>query len=320
MEYILLALGIVLLIKGADFLVEGASSLAKRFGMSTLIIGLTIVAFGTSMPELVVSILAVLSGTADTAFGNVIGSNLANTLLILGVAASIYPLAIQRSTIWKEIPFAFLAVLVLLVVSNDLLIDNIAISSLTRVDGLILLCFFAIFIYYVIELARTQRSQIESKRLKIQRHTLKGSAVYIFTGIAGLYLGGRWVVDSAVSIASSLGISDFLIAATVIALGTSLPELVTAIRAAQRKDTDMAVGGIVGSNIFNIFWILGATAVIGPISIPAAINFDILYLLIATLLFFVFMFIGERHKLTRGQGLLFLSLYVLYILIIAFRG
>ncbi|MCK4552742.1 hypothetical protein KAT80_00885 [Candidatus Pacearchaeota archaeon] len=170
-EYILLVIGIGILIKGADFLVEGSSSLAQKFKVPTLVIGLTIVAFGTSMPELIVNILAVLKGSTEVAFGNIIGSNIANILLVLGITAIICPIKIERSTIWKEIPFALLAVVVLFIVSNYLLIDKINLSSLTRVSGLLMLCFFGIFIYYTIELAKKSKKQLDNQELEIKKHS-----------------------------------------------------------------------------------------------------------------------------------------------------
>jgi cation:H+ antiporter len=319
MDIIFLLLGIVILIKGADFLVDGSSALARKWNIPSLIIGLTVVAFGTSMPELVVSLIAVTGGNTATAFGNIIGSNIANILLILGGAAIVSTPTIKNSTIWKEIPFSLLAALALLVVSNDLLIDKIAISSLTRVDGLVLLMFFVIFIYYIIEVARknTENSEESSNVVGMSN---KKISLFIVLGIFGLYLGGKWVVESAVSIAENLGVSDFLIAATVIAVGTSLPELVTSVRAAMKKDLDLVVGNIVGSNIFNIFWILGLSSIVAPIDIPQNINFDIVFLLVATFLLFVFMFVGKKHKLERYQAIIFLMMYVLYITLIVIRG
>lgn len=320
MTYVLFTIGIVLLIKGADWLVDGASSLAKKLGVPALVIGLTIVAFGTSMPELIVSLLGAFSGETGVAFGNVIGSNIANLLLILGIAALISPPKLQNSTIWKEIPFSLLAAFVLLIIANDLLIDGIDIASLTRVDGIILILFFVIFIYYVFEVARSKRNKNKKSELEIEPRNLTKIAVLIIAGVVGLFLGGRWTVDGAVSIAQALGVSDFLIAATVVAVGTSLPELVTSIRAAFKKNFDMAVGNVVGSNIFNVFWILGATALVAPIEIPTAINFDIIFLALITLLFFLFMFVGERHRLDRWQAILFLLLYGGYLAFIIARG
>lgn len=319
-EYILLVVGIAILIKGADFLVDGSSSLAHKFKVPTLVIGLTIVAFGTSMPELIVNIIAALRGSTEVAFGNIIGSNIANILLVLGVTAIICPIKVERSTIWKEIPFALLGVFVLFVISNHLLIDKVDIGSLTRVSGLIMLCFFGIFLYYTLELARKSKKQLDSSEIEIKKR--KGLSIFllILGGLICLYFGGKWVVDGAVFIAQQFGLSEFLISATIIAIGTSLPELVTGITAARKNQTGLAVGNSVGSNIFNIFWILGVTALVAPVAIPSFINLDMFLLGIATLLLFTFLFIGKKHELERWQGWMFVLLYVAYILFIVLRG
>ena len=320
MVYLLFIIGIALLIKGADWLVDGSSSIAKKLGIPALVIGLTIVAFGTSMPELIVSLLAALKGEADVAFGNIVGSNNANLLLILGIAALIYPLKVKRSTIWKEVPFSLLAALVLLVISNDFRIDGFEIFSLTRVDGIILIAFFVIFLYYIVELARRSHSKIKKGELVIETRSTGKNFLMILIGIAALFLGGRWVVDGAVTIASIFNVSDFLIATTIIAVGTSLPELVTSVVAARKGQADMAVGNVVGSNIFNIFWILGISAFIAPIGIPPAINMDLLFLVAGTILLFVFLFLGQRHKIQRYQGALLLLGYAAYLTFVILRG
>ena len=327
-EYILFVLGIVLLIKGADYLVEGSSSLAKKLGIPTLVIGLTIVAFGTSMPELIVNIFAALKGSTEVAFGNIIGSNIANILLVLGIVAIICPIKVKSSTIWKEIPFALLAVIVLFVISNYLLIDNINITSLTRVSGIILLCFFVIFIYYAIGLAKKYKVQLNKGKTEVIKHQdiniekHKGITIFlmILGGLVGLYFGGKWVVEGAIFIAQQFGLSEFLISATIIAIGTSLPELVTGVIAAKKKDSELAVGNSVGSNIFNIFWVLGITALITPIMIPNFINLDMVFLGIATLLLFLALFVGKKHEIERWQGWVFVLLYIAYIVFIIIRG
>lgn len=319
MQIVLLILGIFILIKGAGWIVDGSSALAKKWGVPSLIIGLTIVAFGTSAPELIVSLIAVIGGNTGTAFGNVIGSNLANLLLILGIASLIAAPKIKSSTVWKEIPFSLLAVVVLFVVSNDLIIDKIEIFSLTRVDGLILLLFFAIFLYYIIGVAKGSRAEI-GESLEITRMSNRRIYLLILFGVLGLFIGGKWVVDGAIFIAESFGVSDFLIGATVIAIGTSLPELVTSVRAAMKNDLDLAVGNIIGSNIFNIFWILGLVSVVAPVKIPLNINFDIAFLGLSTLLLFAFMFLGKKRYLERYQAVIFIVMYFVYITIIIFRG
>lgn len=319
-KYFLFLLGIFFLIKGACYIVEGSSSLANKLGVPTLVIGLTIVAFGTSTPELVVNIFAAIRGSTDIAFGNIIGSNIANILLVLGLAAIIKPIKLVVSTIWKEIPFSFLAVVILFIFSNFKLIDKIDLPLLTRASGMIMLCFFIIFVYYTVEMAKKNKRELDKKDLKIKKYSNYKIFLMILGGLAGLYLGGKWVVDGAIFIASKLGLSQFLISATIIAIGTSLPELATGIVAIKKKDDDLTVGNSVGSNIFNIFWILGITALIAPIAIPGFINIDIIFLGMVTFLLFIFLFIGKKHQIDRWQGIMFILLYAAYITFIAIRG
>ncbi len=320
-EYVLFVIGIFLLIKGADYLVEGSSSLAKRLNVSTLVIGLTIVAFGTSTPELFVNIFSAVKGSTDVAFGNILGSNIANILLVLGVVAMISPIKMSRSTKWKDIPFSFLAVVVLLIVSNYFLIDRININSLTKVSGLIFLSFLAVFLYYTYLSAKRTKTKFKLKDIDIEGERQKYVIFFMIVGgLIALYFGGEWVVAGAVTISEALGLSQFLISATIIAIGTSLPELATGLVAVKKKDTELAVGNVLGSNIFNIFWILGITALIAPIAIPSFINFDIIFLGFATLLLFAFLFMGRKETLEKWQGFTFILLYMAYILYIIYRG
>ncbi len=318
--YTLFVLGFFLLIKGADYLVEGASSLAKRLGVSTLVIGLTVVAFGTSTPELVVNIIAAIQGSGDIALGNIIGSNMANLLLILGIAALITELKVQHSTVWKEIPFSFLAALVLLVFSSVAFLDNSGIKHILRFEGITLLLFFAIFLYYVIGLAKRNAGQMEDEKLIVKREPAWKISLMIVGGLVALYFGGEWIVSGAVGIARQLHLSELLISSTIIAIGTSLPELVTSVTAALKKDTDLAVGNVIGSNIFNIFWILGVTSIIRPIQLSVPAVTDIALLMAATTLLFAFMFVGGRHQLDRWQGGVFIALYVAYLVFLVVRG
>lgn len=320
LEYILFVVGIFLLIKGADYLVDGSSSLAKKFKVPTLVIGLTIVAFGTSMPELIVNILASLKGNGDIAFGNIVGSNIANILLILGITATIKLLKVQHSTTWKEIPFSLLAAIVLLVFASTMFLDKLAISSILRFEGIILLLFFAIFLYYVIELARRNKSQMKDDKLEIKKLSSLKIFLYILGGLVALYFGGKLVVEGAVALARLFGMSEYFISLTIVAVGTSLPELVTSIIAALKGDSDMAIGNVVGSNIFNIFWILGVSALIAPITIPTFAIIDLLVLLGTTFLLFLFMFIGRKHELERWQGMVFILMYVAYIVHLIMRS
>jgi cation:H+ antiporter len=283
------------------------------------VIGLTIVSFGTSAPELVVNLLASLQGNTDIAIGNVIGSNIANILLILGVSACIYPLAVQRGTVWKEIPFALLAVVLVLLMANDAVIDGGATSVLSRTDGFILLSFFVIFLYYIFGISKQSANQAEADDSIKQLPWLTSIGMSV-VGITGLAVGGKWIVDGAVLFASSLGVSEALIGLTIVAVGTSLPELATSAVAAYRKNVDIAVGNVIGSNIFNVFWILGLSAAINPLPFTTTLNFDLLVVVGATLLLFIALFIGRKHTLERWQGGLMVALYVAYLVFLVLRG
>lgn len=313
--YILFVIGFVFLIKGADFLVSGASSIAKKFKVSDIVIGLTIVAFGTSMPELVVNVIASLNGNTEIAIGNILGSNISNIFLILGVSAAIYPLVVHRNTVWKEIPFALLSVFALFFLANDQMFDVLDFSSLSRGDGLTLLLFFAIFLYYTFILARNGKSEDTPAEVEeVEEMPIWQSIVWILAGMLGLIYGGQWIVDGAVEIASNFGLSQSLIGLTVVAIGTSLPELATSAVAAMKKQTDIAIGNVVGSNIFNILWILGLSATINPIPFQAdTSNFDLLVNLFANILLFGALFVGRKHLLERWQGYFFILLYIAYI-------
>jgi len=316
LTYILFILGFVFLIKGADYLVDGSSSIAKRIGVSDLVIGLTIVSFGTSAPELLVNIVASFKGAADIGIGNILGSNIANILLILGIAAIIYPLHIRKTTTWRGIPLNFLTALVLLLMANDIFIDGAAESILSRIDGFILMLFFVIFMYYSVGLARTEPNHKE----KYQVRSLSLSILMTVGGCVALAFGGQWVVDGAVVIARNLGLSEALIGLTIVAVGTSLPELATSAVAAYKHNTDIAVGNVVGSNIFNIFWVLGLSAVIKPLPFVGMINQDIFIFMAVTILLFVFSFTGKRHHIERIEGIIFVTLYIAYIVFLVMRG
>lgn len=316
LTYILFVIGFFFLIKGADYLVDGSSSLAHRAGISQLVIGLTIVSFGTSAPELLVNIIASLKGASDVGIGNVLGSNIANIFLILGVAAAIYPLRIKKSTTWKEVPLNFLSALVLLALANDALIDGAGTSVLTRSDGIILILFFIIFVYYTIGLAKAEKNH----NGEIPKHGILKSLVMVLVGIVALALGGQWVVNGAIEIAKQLGLSEALIGLTVVAVGTSLPELATSAVAAYKKNADIAIGNVVGSNLFNIFWVLGLSALIKPLPFRPEINTDILVYLGAAVMLFAFAFTGKKNHVSRFDGGLFLVCYLFYIIFLIARG
>jgi len=312
LPYLLLIAGFVLLIKGADFLVNGASSIARRFNVSDLVIGLTIVAFGTSTPELFVNIFASFKGNTDIAIGNVLGSNIANILLILGVSAVIYPLTVTKGTVWKEIPFSLLAVLVLGVLANDRLIDTSGSSALMRADGLVFLFFFIIFLYYSGSIAK--RIEGMEELVPAKQYGLARSLLWVILGLIGLSLGGKWIVDGAVHLATRFGMSQSLVGLTIVAVGTSLPELATSAMAAYKRNVEIAVGNVVGSNIFNIFFVLSASSIIKPLPFKETSNIDIGMVILAELLLFAFMFTGKKRLLDRWEGIVFLSLYAAYII------
>ena len=309
--YILFIIGFVFLIKGADFLVDGASSIARRLNISDLVIGLTVVAFGTSMPELFVNIIASFKGNTDIAIGNVVGSNIANVFLILGVSSIIFPLAVTKGTVWKEIPFSLLAAIVLFVSANDQLLDGSGVSDLTRSDGLVFLSFFIIFIYYTFSIAA--RIEGIEEHVPAKQYGWSRSWLYIIMGLAGLSLGGKWIVDGAVALATNFGMSESLIGLTIVAVGTSLPELATSAVAAYKRNVEIAVGNVVGSNIFNIFFVSGISAIIKPLPFQRKNNLDIGVVILSSLMLFLFMFTGKKRSLDRWEGIIFLVCYVVFV-------
>lgn len=316
--FIQLIFGFLILIKGADFLVSGASALARRMRVSNLVIGLTVVAFGTSTPELFVNFFASLEGNAEIAISNVVGSNIFNILAILGISSIIYPLSVTRGTIWKEIPFSLVAAVLVGVMANDVLFDQMPHSILSRIDGFVLLLFFVIFMYYILSIAKGEGEDVQDNELKLI--SLRKSLWMVAGGLAILVIGGKFIVDNAIILAARMGIHQSVIGLTIVAAGTSLPELVTSVVAAYKKNSDIAVGNIVGSNIFNVFFILGISALIKPIEVVSRINPDIWTLIGVSLLLFVFMFTGKRRKLDRWEGIVFVLLYIGYIVFLLKRG
>lgn len=306
----LLLIGFAILIKGADFLVNGASSVAKKFNISNIAIGLTVVAFGTSTPELLVSVTSSIKGYNAAAFGNVIGSNNFNLLFILGVAGVIYPLVVLRNTIRYEVPLSLLAALVLYLLVNDQLIWGSDTNELSRLDAIILLLFFGLFMFYIYRSMSNSSDMDQTSNIKIYSGLV--STMLIVLGLAMLVGGGTLVVDNAIKIAQHYGLSDKLIGLTILAAGTSLPELATSAVAAYRKNTDIAIGNVIGSNIFNIFFILAITGLVSPLPFDAAINFDLLILMGATLVLMVFMFTLNQNKLDRWEAFMLLAGYITY--------
>lgn len=309
--YILFIPGFFVLIKGADLLVEGSASIAKKLHIPNIVIGLTIVAFGTSAPEFVVNIFASAQGNTEIAIGNILGSNIANVFLILGISAIVYPLVTKRNTVWKEIPLSFLAAFILGVLVNDIRLDGGTFSGLTRIDGIVLLSFFIIFLYYTFGISKVTGEAEEVESVKDIGY-LK-SNIFILLGLTGLVFGGKWIVDGAVEIAKLFSVSESLIGLTIVAIGTSLPELATSAIAAYKRQTDIAIGNVVGSNIFNIFWVLGFSALIRPLPFSESSDVDVAMTILASLLLFAIMFIGKRHTVERWQGVLMTCAYFGYI-------
>jgi len=313
---VLMLAGFVALIKGADLFVDGAARLARGMHISPMAVGLTVVAFGTSAPELFVNISAGISGNTDLALGNVVGSNIANILLILGVTALSQPLTVSKGTVWKEIPFSLLAALLLWVLASDVYIDGAARSAITRSDGLVLLGFFGIFIAYTASIAAPVAGLPDVSSAPAEKAAR--IALKMIVGFCGLLFGGRWIVDSAVILGDLLAIPRAVMGLTVVAVGTSLPELATSVMAAKRGDVEIAVGNVVGSNIFNVFFILGVSAVIRPLPFDPAANVDMGVMMAASILLFIFMFTGRLRIMDRWEGVLALLIYALYITYLLF--
>ncbi len=310
LTYILFVIGFVLLISGANILVEGSSSIAKKLNISSIVIGLTIVAFGTSAPEFIVNIFASVQGNTEIAIGNIMGSNIANILLILGVSSIIYPLATKENTVWKEIPLSLLAAILLGVMVNDTLIDGGTFSGLTRIDGIVFLSFFIIFLYYTFGISKVSG---ENTDLEIKEMSYMKSSLYVAGGLLGLVFGGKWIVDGAIKIAEGFNVSQSLIGLTVVAIGTSLPELATSAVAAYKKQSDIAIGNVVGSNILNIFWILGFSSVINPLPFSKDSAIDIIMTIVSSLILFLIMFVGKKHTVERWQGVIMIIIYIGYV-------
>lgn len=310
MDILYLIIGLILIILGANGLTDGAASIAKKMKISSLVIGLTIVGFGTSTPELSVSISSALKGSADIAIGNIVGSNIFNTLFIVGCTAMVAPIVITRNTIRREIPLCILASLALLICANDVFLDHAPMNVISSTDGLILLCFFVIFIGYSIAISKNtseSTAEIEVKTLSWWK-----SITFIMLGLAALIFGGQIFVNGAIGIARGLGISEAVIGVTIVAVGTSLPELATSVVAAMKKNPEIAIGNIIGSNLFNIFFILGCSATITPLFPRGISNFDFIWLLASSILLWFFgLFFGKRI-IMRFEGIILLLAWVVY--------
>ena len=311
---VLLIIGFAFLVKGADAFVEGSSSIAKHFHVPSLIIGMTIVAMGTSLPETAVSVTASIAGSNALAVSNAVGSNIFNLMVVIGVCAVLTPVAVQKSSLKIDIPFSIVCALLLLVLGHDRMM-------LTRVNGLILIVLFAFFILYMIRSAQhsmnNEDSEFAAEAADMKVMSVPKSLIFIVIGIAGITLGSDWVVDGAKTIASAFGISENLIGLTIVAFGTSLPELMTSIVAARKNEVDMALGNAVGSNIFNILMVLGIASALSPIAFIQENIIDIIILVGFS--FIVWLMAWTKHRLDKIEGLAMILLYAGYVVYICIR-
>lgn len=308
-QILILVVGFIVLVKGADLFVEAASSLAENFKVSKMLIALTIVAFGTSAPELAVSIKSIISGNTEILLGNVIGSNILNILLILGVSSCIHALNVKNATVKKELPITILITSLFIVLISDKFISNAVDNLLTRSDGITILLFFTIFIYYLFTVMKNKKEAEDSS--DGPKYGILKSIIFTLVGIVCLVLGSSAVVDSASSIAKIIGISERIISLTIIALGTSLPELVTSVVATKKGEYDIAIGNVVGSNIFNIGIVIGIPiSLFGGIKSIGFTSIDLLALFVSTLALFVFCF--KDHKISRKEGVAFIIMFIVY--------
>ena len=326
MNILLLIGGLILILLGANGLTDGAASVAKRFHIPPIVIGLTIVAFGTSAPELTVSVSSALKGSADIAIGNVVGSNIFNTLMIVGCTALFAPIVITRNTLRKEIPLCILSSIVLLICANDVFLDKAPENILNRVDGLLLLCFFVIFMGYTFAIASkpvTMEQQAEhpviEEETEIKSLPWWKSILYIIGGLAALIFGGQLFVDGATGIARNLGVSESIIGLTLVAGGTSLPELATSIVAALKKNPEIAIGNVIGSNLFNIFFVLGCSASITPLHLSGITNFDLFTLVGSGILLWLFGLFFAKRTITRIEGGIMILCYVAYTVVLIYN-
>jgi len=321
---ILFFIGLFIVIKSANFLVDGASKIAFLLGVSPFFIGLTIVAFGTSSPELVVSIISALKGSTSLAFGNIIGSNIFNIAVILALSAIISPLPIYSNTLWKEIPLSFVGALVVFILGLNKIVDKHNFDQLLSIEknqigeitlskGLILLIFFIIFLYYTFVIAKNKTKELDLDD-NIKNLSIKKSIFYLFIGLAGLIIGSRLLVQNAVNLAVALKISEKIIGLTLVAIGTSIPEVATSLVAAFKRNSDIAVGNIIGSNIFNTFFILGTTALLKPIPIFTKDLIDLGVMVFVTFFLFLSYFLFHRKYLDRWEGIVLIITYIFYFI------
>jgi len=318
MSYLILIIGFILLIKGADIFVDGAAKIAKKFGIPSIIVGLTIVSLGTSAPELSVSLIASFEGNNGITIGNVLGSNIFNTLMVLGVTAIIMPIVIKKNSVIKDYIINIVVSIVLLVLTFGRVLLNKE-AALTRISGIILLILCTIYTLYLIKSAKSRKEEDSEEEEDIK---ILSCIIKIILGIIGIIAGGNLVVSSASDIAYSFGLSDKLVGLTIVAVGTSLPELVTTIIASIKGENDIAIGNVLGSNIFNILLILGVSSSINAIPISSSLLIDILFLIVISIILGIFMFKGKKDKLKldKLEGLILVLLYIIYMIYIISRN
>lgn len=323
MNYILLLIGFALLVKGADYFVDGSSNIAKKLRIPSLIIGLTIVAFGTSAPEAAVSITASINGQNGMAIGNVIGSNIFNLLMVIGASGIIKPLLVEKSILSREFPFTLLISIILIILSSDILFFNSSINTINRIDGIILLILFIVFLYYLINSAMKNRKEslcdtetsadLDMSNIKSieKSNTMIKSILISVIGIAAIIFGGNLVVDSASNIASSFGVNDQLIGLTIVSIGTSLPEFVTSIIAATKGESDLALGNVLGSNIFNVLFVIGASALISPMTVDPKLIINGAIMILSTIL--VYFYAYRKNDISKFESITLSLLYFGYM-------
>lgn len=321
MTVLLMIIGLALLLVGANYLTEGSSAVAKRFGISEFVIGLTIIAIGTSAPELVISLISTINGKTDMAIGNVLGSNTFNTLMILGITALIRPIRIEHNTLSRDIPFGLLAAVVLAICGLDIWLNGES-GSISRSEGLLLLCFFVVFMVYSFATAKRDKSpetQQTTEKTPEKKHPIWIELLMIAGGLAGLIYGGDLFLEYAVIFARDMGMSEAVIAVTLMAGGTSMPELITCVIAAAKNKGQLALGNVIGSNISNIFLILGTCATVSPLQMGDILPLDLVILVAASLIIAITAFTFRRNELDRAEGAIFVLLYIAYIVSLLMR-
>lgn len=313
-QILLILVGFAMLIKGADLLVDGSSAIAKKMRISEIVIGLTIVSIGTSMPELFVSTTSAIQGASDISIGNIIGSNICNLLLILGLSAVIHPVKFQKQTKWVENPMSILLTLIFFIICNM----N---QDVSRVEGTILIILFVGFLIYTIAMGKKSQDEVilelsleEAKKVSVTKNLM-----LIILGIVALKIGGDLVVDNAKLVATALNVSEKIIGLTIVAIGTSLPELVTSVTAAIKGESDIAIGNIIGSNIFNMLLIIGVSTIIHPITYNVTYNSQMMILFVAMILMLIFPFIKPKDELSRKNGFILVLLYAFYMIKLFFE-